>query len=80
MLLDEDKIENPNGKDTGRRLMAVFNQSAAPIDMPLPSVKTGGTWQRVLDTDAPDAAPAAHQDNERVRIAPRSAAVFVRKP
>mgnify|MGYP002759347722 CR=1 FL=1 len=80
MLLDEDKIESPKGKDTGRRLMAVFNQSAAPIDMTLPSVKTGGTWQRVLDTDAPEAIPAAQQDNERVRIAPRSVAVFVRKP
>ena len=80
MLLDEDKIETPNGKDKGRRLMAVFNQSAAPIDMPLPAAKANGTWQRVLDTDAPDAAPTAHQDNERIRIAPRSVAVFVRKP
>jgi isoamylase len=80
MLLDEDKIENPAGADGGRRLMAVFNRSAAPVDMPLPQSKVAGTWERALDTDAPQKQPATHQDKETVRIAPRSVAVFVRKP
>lgn len=80
MLLDEDKIENPTDKDGGRRLMAVFNRSAAPVDMPLPSAQNAGTWQRVLDTDAPKDVPQNHQDGEKLRIAPRSVAVFVRKP
>lgn len=81
MLLDEDKIENPAGADGGRRLMAVFNRSAAPVEMPLPQSKVSGIWQRVLDTDdAPQNTAETRQDNETVRIAPRSVAVFVRKP
>ncbi|MDP2206510.1 MAG: glycogen debranching protein GlgX [Alphaproteobacteria bacterium] len=81
MLLDEDKIKNPNGTDAGRRLMAVFNRSAAPVDMPLPTSKMAGAWQRALDTDAPQSQPAeTYQDKETVRIAPHSVAVFVRKP
>lgn len=80
MLLDEDKIENPAGKDGGRRLMAVFNRSAAPVEMPLPSAQNTGAWQRVLDTDTPKDAPQSHRDGEKIRIAPRSVAVFVRKP
>ena len=80
MLLDEDKIDTPAAADTGRRLMAVFNRSAAPVDMPLPAATAGGSWQRVLDTDAPKDAPQDHNDGATVRIAPRSVAVFVRRP
>lgn len=80
MLLDEDKIESPAAADGGRRLMAVFNRSAAPVDMPLPSAGVAGAWQRALDTDAPQAAPEMRKDGDTVRIAPRSVAVFVRKP
>lgn len=80
MLLDEDKIDTPAATDQGRRLMAVFNRSAAPVDMPLPAATAGGSWQRVLDTDAPKDAPQDHNDGAKVRIAPRSVAVFVRRP
>ncbi len=80
MLLDEDKIDTPAATDQGRRLMAVFNRSAAPVDMPLPAVTAGGSWQRVLDTDAPKDTPQDHNDGAKVRIAPRSVAVFVRRP
>lgn len=80
MLLDEDKIDNAGQPDSGRRLMAVFNRSAAPADLPLPAAAAGGTWRRVLDTDTPDAPAAAQGDGQLQRIAPRSVAVFVRGP
>lgn len=82
MVLDADKIENPAQPDTGRRLMAVFNRSAQPIDIPLPAAAQNGTWKRMIDTDAPVASanPAPENDNTRVRIAPNSVAVFTRGP
>lgn len=80
MLLDEDKIEKPDAKDTGRRLMAVFNQSALPVDIRLPAAAPSGTWERVLDTDAPLSTGAHHADGSVQRVAPRSVAVFIRKP
>jgi isoamylase len=80
MLLDEDKIENPAGADGGRRLMAVFNRSSAPLDMPLPSAAIAGRWQRALDSAGTPGKTEERADGESVRIAAGSVAVFVRGP
>ena len=84
MMLNEDEINTPGKPDTGKRLMTVFNRSAAPQEITLPACEAPqGNWQRVLDTDSKTGVPAnapQRQDGEKVIIAPHSVAVFTRKP
>ncbi len=84
MMLNEDDINTPNARDTGKRLLTVFNRSAQPQEINLPDcVGAKGTWQCQLDTDSNTGTPAdtsRKQDGEKVMIAPHSVAVFTRRP
>lgn len=84
MMLNEDVIDTPGKPDTGKRLMTVFNRSAAPQEFTLPVCEAPqGTWQRKLDTDSTSGIPTdttRKKDGEKIIIAPHSVAVFTRRP
>jgi len=84
MMLNEDAIQSPDKPDSGKRLMAVFNRSAAPQEFTLPACEGArGAWQKKLDTDARTGAPddtLRRADGQKVVIAPHSVAVFARGP
>lgn len=84
MMLNEDAIHAPAKPDGGKRLMTVFNRSAAPQEFTLPVCEGhAGTWQKKLDTDARTGTPddtLRKADGQKVVIAPHSVAVFTRGP